>query len=103
MSPAINTTDLLPTDVYARLRPGYRGRILELKRRRRVIVGRHISVVFESRETVLYQIQEILWAERPSSAARIDEEIAEYERLIPRACELTATLMIHSGSPSAGQ
>lgn len=103
MISAIATEDLLPPDVYAGVRPDYRRRIIELKNRRRVMIGPHISVVFESRETALYQIQEMLWLERMTNSTRIALEIAEYEQLVPRASELTATLMIHSGSWEAGR
>ncbi|WP_433926577.1 DUF3501 family protein [Sorangium cellulosum] len=103
MTPAIVPEDLLSTDAYGLVRARYRGRIIELKRRRRVTVGHHVSVLFESRETVLYHLQEVLWLERPVRPERVEEEIAEYDRLVPRAGEITATLMIQSGPPRAGQ
>lgn len=103
MSPVVVPADLLPADVYERVRPRYRGRIIELKRRRRVMLGEHVSIVFESRETVLYHIQEVLRAEGAGSVERVEREIAEYDRLVPRAGEITATLMIHGGPPRAGQ
>lgn len=103
MAPVVVLADLLPADVYERVRPRYRGRIIELKRRRRVILGEHLSMVFESRETVLYHIQEIIRAEGAGRVERIEQEIAEYDRLVPRAGEITATLMIHGGPPHAGR
>ncbi|MGK3983733.1 DUF3501 family protein [Sorangium sp. So ce136] len=103
MTPAFAAEDLLSTDAYGLVRARYRGRIIELKRRRRVTVGLHVSVLFESRETVLYHIQELLWLERPVRPERVAEEVAEYDRLIPRAGELTATLMIQGGPWLAGQ
>lgn len=103
MTTTITANDLLSTEVYALVRSRYRAGMIEMKARRRVMIGPHLSVVFESRETVLYQIQEILWAERSSSCTRIAEEIAEYERLVPRTSELTATLMLHGGAREAGQ
>ncbi|WP_437776250.1 DUF3501 family protein [Sorangium sp. So ce1097] len=103
MTPAFAADDLLSTDAYGLVRARYRDRIIELKRRRRVAVGLHVSVLFESRETVLYHIQEMLWIERPVRPERVEEEVAEYDRLIPRAGELTATLMIQGGPWRAGQ
>lgn len=103
MCPVVTPSDLLPLDAYGPVRAARRDRIIELKRRRRVTVGRHVSLVFESRETVLHHIQEMLWIERTQRAERAEEEIAEYDRLVPRAGELTATLMIHGGPPSDGQ
>lgn len=99
----VATGDLLSLDEYARVRPDYRRRIIEMKNRRRVMIGAHISLLFESRETILYQIQEMIWVERMTNSARIAQEIAEYERLVPRAQELTATLMVHGGSWEAGR
>lgn len=104
-SPAalIDIADLLPVELYDRRRADYRHRVAELKRRRRVVLGPHLSLLFESRETVLSQIQEVVWLERPLRDERVAEEIAEYDPLIPRRGELTATLMIHSGPPGAGR
>lgn len=103
MTPAFAAGDLLSTDAYGRVRARYRDRIIELKRRRRVAVGLHVSVLFESRETVLYHIQEMLWIERPVRPERVEQEVAEYDGLIPRAGEITATLMIQGGPWLAGQ
>jgi hypothetical protein len=99
----IEPRDLLPVEIYDRRRTDYRRHVVELKRRRRVAVGPHLSLLFESRETVLSQIQEVVWLERPLREERVAEEIAEYDPLIPRRGELTATLMIHSGPPGAGR
>lgn len=99
----LQPTDLLPVEVYDRLRTDYRRWVIELKRRRRVEVAATVSLLFESRETVLSQIQEVVWMERPLRAERIAEELREYERLLPGAAELTATLMFHGGACGDGQ
>ena len=102
-SPALQPCDILPIELYARVRATFRTQDLERKRRRRVHCGPQVSILFESRETVLFHIHEIVWLERPLRPERIAEEIAEYERLVPRDGELTATLMIHGGSQDAAR
>lgn len=99
---AIASEDLLSLEMYAKIRPEYRRLIIDMKRHRRVLLSAHISLVFESRETILYQIQEMLWVERLTNAPRIAQEIAEYDRLVPRGSELTATVMVQGGSWDAG-
>lgn len=79
---------------YEKVREEVRRRIIDLKRRRRVQVGRHLSLVFENRETVLFQIQEMCRAERIVDDARIQDEVDVYNDLIPGDNELSATLMI---------
>jgi len=93
------TTPIVLADVlnlfeYEKVRDERRQRVLALKRARRVAVGRHLSFLFESRETVLFQIQEMCRAERIVDDARIQEEIDVYSALLPRPRDLSATLMI---------
>jgi len=79
---------------YETVRPALRQRIIALKRRRRLRVSPHLSLLFENRETVLFQIQEMCRAERIVEEARIQEEIDAYNDLIPGEGELSATLFI---------
>ncbi|MDR7491970.1 MAG: DUF3501 family protein [Armatimonadota bacterium] len=79
---------------YEKVRPAIRAAVIALKRDRRVPVGDRLSVVFENRDTVLFQIQEMVRAERLVDEARIREEIACYNELIPDPGELSATLFI---------
>ena len=79
---------------YERSRSEYRQRIIELKRRRRVTVGDRVSLVFENRETVLSQVQEMVRAERIVEPAKIQFEIDTYNALIPEPGGLSATLFI---------
>ena len=71
-----------------------RPKILELKERRRIPVGEHLIFLFENRETVRYQIQEMLRIERIIRSEDIEHEIRTYNELIPRAGELSTTLLI---------
>lgn len=79
---------------YEKVREEMRGHIIDLKRRRRVQVGSHLCLVFENRDTVLFQIQEMVRAERIVDDAKVQEEIDVYNDLIPAAGELSATLLI---------
>lgn len=79
---------------YEKAREAFRQRIIDLKRTRRVQVGPHLSFLFENRETVLFQIQEMCRAERIVDDAKVQEEIDVYNDLIPDPGELSATLFI---------
>ena len=79
---------------YEKVRAGMRARVINLKRVRRVPVGRHLSFVFENRDTVLFQIQEMCRVERIADDARVQDEIDVYNPLLPRRGELSATLFI---------
>ena len=79
---------------YEKVREEVRRRIIDLKRRRRVQVGKHLCFVFENRETALFQIQEMCRVERIVAEAKIREEVEVYNDLIPGENELSATLFI---------
>ena len=90
----IERKDVLNFFEYEKVRADMRARVIALKRARRVPVGRYLSFVFENRDTVLFQIQEMCRVERITDDARIQDEIDVYSALLPRACELSATLFI---------
>ena len=90
----IELKDVLNFVDYETVRDEMRRRVITLKRGRRVPVGNYLSFVFENRDTVLFQIQEMCRVERISEAARIQDEIDVYNALLPRPGELSATLMI---------
>jgi len=79
---------------YEKIRHHFRRHIIELKKDRRVQVGGFLTFVFENRETVIYQIQEMMRAERIVDDQKIREEIAVYNELIPADNELSATMFI---------
>jgi hypothetical protein len=79
---------------YERIRPEFRRHIIELKKIRRVPVGDRITFVFENHETVLYQIQEMLRAERITDLDKVRFEVDTYNELIPTDGELSATMLI---------
>ena len=86
--------DILGFTAYEKVRQQFRDDIIEKKKRRRVAVGDKVSIVFENRDTVIFQIQEMLRAERIADLDKIREEIAVYNVLIPNPGELSATLFL---------
>jgi hypothetical protein len=86
--------DILELDRYEPVRAEYRARVLEHKRDRRVAVGDKVTMLFEDRETVRYQIQEMARVERIREPDKIQHEIDAYGELIPEPGELSATLFI---------
>jgi hypothetical protein len=90
----IERKDVLNFFEYEKVREETRARIIELKGRRRVSIGRHLSFVFENRDTLLFQIQEMCRVERITDDARVQDELDVYNALLPRRGELSATLFI---------
>lgn len=86
--------DIADLRAYERDRDEYRRKVIELKRRRRVQVGSIVSLLFENRETMRSQIQEMARAERMVSDEQIQKELDIYNPLIPEPGELWATLFI---------
>ena len=86
--------DILGFSAYEKVRQEYRQQIIDKKKSRRVAVGDKVSLVFENRDTVIFQIQEMLRAERISDLDKIREEIAVYNELIPNPGELSATMFL---------
>lgn len=86
--------DIIDLRAYERDRPEFRARIIALKKRRRVPVGPVLTMVFENRETIRYQVQEMARAERMLSDEAIQAELDTYNPLIPEPQHLSATLFI---------
>lgn len=79
---------------YEKARESIRGAVIAQKRNRRVSVGDNLTFLFENRETVLLQIQEMVRTERIVEDAKIQDEVDAYNALIPDPGELSATLFI---------
>ncbi len=90
----IGVEDLRDLTEYERIRPDFRNHIIDLKNRRRIQAGEKISIVFENRETVLYQIQEMIRAERIVSPEGIAHELETYNAILPQDGSLAGTLFI---------
>ncbi len=91
--------ELWTLERYERERASVRERAIAEKERRRLEVG-DLTFLFENRRTVWYQIQEMLRVERIFEAAGIQHELDTYNELVPRAGELTATLLIQFTDPA---
>ncbi len=86
--------DILDQRAYERERPERLRRVIELKRKRRVAIGDLVSVVFENRETVAFQVQEMVRAERIIRDEDVAFELETYNPLIPAPGELSATMFL---------
>lgn len=86
--------DLLGLERYARERGAFRTRAIAHKRARTVHLGAHLTLLFEDRITVQYQVQEMLRIERIFEPGAIDDELEAYNPLIPDGRNLKATLLI---------
>ena len=92
-------TDLLDLTGYEKIREQFVQRTIELKRARRVGVGNELTFVFENRDTILFQVQEMLRAERTVKDEAIQYDLDVYNELMPGEHELSATLMIEITDP----
>ncbi len=100
MATALTAADLLPLEQYARERAAIRARMIDYRAARRLHVGPNCTWSFEDRETVRYQVQEMLRTERIFEPAGIAEELAAYNPLIPDGRNLKATLLIEYPDPA---
>ena len=93
----LTATDLYSLEEYSRQRPDFRARALAHRKARQVLVGDHVTLSFEDRLTIQYQIQEMLRIEKAFEAAAIQDELDAYNPLIPTGRDLCATMMIEYG------
>jgi hypothetical protein len=89
--------ELYSLEKYAEIRPEFRTRVIEHKKNRNVPIGPHATLYFEDRQTIQYQIQEMLRIERIFEGDGIQEELDVYNPLIPDGTNLKATFMIEYG------
>jgi glycerol-3-phosphate dehydrogenase subunit C len=94
MSKQLTPGDLLSLESYAKARPEFRSRVMAHKARRRVQLGVDLTLAFEDRLTMQYQVQEMLRAERIFEEAGIREELEAYNPLIPDGHNWKATMML---------
>ena len=94
----IEKQDLIPLDIYTKNRKQIRKDIVEFKKDRRIALGPYATFYFESFETMLAQVQEMLYIEKGGDEQLKDELIA-YNPLVPNGKELTATLMFEIDNP----
>ncbi|MFC5581897.1 DUF3501 family protein [Rhodanobacter terrae] len=90
----LTRSDLLTLEAYAQQRGEFRARVMAHKKKRTVHIGEHLTLIFEDRLSVQYQVQEMLRIERIFEAAGIQDELDAYNPLIPDGGNLKATLLI---------
>ena len=86
--------DLLTLEEYAEKRSSIRQETIQVKKLREVHLGSHIRMIFENKQTVQYQIQEMLRIEKIFESSEIQEELDVYNALVPNGSNLKATMMI---------
>jgi len=94
----ISIDDIISNEEYGNIRSSKRREMIEFKKFRRLDVGPVASLYFESRDTMIYQIQEMAYVEK-ITREELDEELASYNPLVPNGRELTATMMIEIDDP----
>ena len=94
----IQKEDIMPLDVYIDKRRELRKSIVDYKKNRRVALGPYATFYFESYETMLAQVQEMLYIEKGGDE-QLQDELTAYNPLIPNGKELTATLMFEIDNP----
>ena len=94
----IQKEDTMPLDVYIKNRRELRKSIVDFKKNRRIALGPYATFYFESYETMLAQVQEMLYIEKGGDE-QLKDELSAYNPLIPNGKELTATLMFEIDNP----
>ena len=94
----IGKDDIMPLDIYINQRKKLRKNIVDFKKNRRVSLGPYATFYFESYETMLAQVQEMLYIEK-GGEEQLKDELTAYNPLIPNGKELIATLMFEIDNP----
>ena len=90
--------DIMPLDIYTKNRKDLRKNIVEFKKYRRIALGPYATFYFENYDTMLAQVQEMLYIEK-GGEEQLNDELEAYNPLIPDGKELTATLMFEIDNP----
>ena len=94
----IDPSVILPAAEYVKVRAERRRQMAELKKNRRLEVGPFATFYFESYDTMLHQVHEMLFIEK-GGPAQVPDELAAYNPLIPQGAELVATVMFEIDDP----
>ena len=94
----IQKSDIMPLDIYIKQRKELRKNIVEFKKNRRISLGPYATFYFESYETMLAQVQEMLYIEKGGDE-QLKDELSAYNPLIPNGKELISTLMFEIDNP----
>jgi len=90
----LTRSDLYSLEQYAENRPDIRAQVMKHKKNRNIHIGPTATLYFEDRQTIQYQIQEMLRVERIFEVGGIEEELQAYNPLIPDGSNWKATFMI---------
>lgn len=96
----VSRRELLDYQTYGDRRDRIRAEIMAIKARRRIRVGPHLTLLFENRDTVRYQIQEMMRVEEIVREDAIRRELDTYNELLGGPGELGATLMVEVEDPA---
>ena len=94
----IQKEDIMPLEIYTSQRKELRKKIVDFKKNRRIPLGPYATFYFESYETMLAQVQEMLYIEKGGDE-QLKDELTAYNPLVPNGKELTATLMFEIDNP----
>ena len=92
-------SDLMSLEQYSRIRAQYKKTAAQHRKQRQIALGDHVTLTFEDRDTIQYQIQEMLYIERHFEPDEIQDELDAYVPLIPTGTNFKATMMIEYSSP----
>lgn len=98
MKKCLTAEDILPIEVFRRVREQMRQETIAIKKNRRVPLGAEATLFFENYDTLWWQVQEMLYIEKGGDAQMADELLA-YNPLMPQGKELVATFMIEIDDP----
>ena len=90
----LTLADIADVRAYERERDALRARVIDLKSRRRFSLGHVVTIMFENRETMRHQIQEMARVEKLVTDEAIQEELDIYNPMIPESGQLCATVFI---------
>lgn len=99
MESQIEKKELLSLEDYEAQRADIRARAIAVKKDRKVAIGDHVTLLFENRETIFYQIMEMLRIEKTTDDEGINEELSAYNPLIPDGSNFKATMLIEYENP----
>lgn len=92
-------TDLHSLEEYSKIRENFKKAAINHRKQRQISIGKHMTLHFEDRVTVKYQIQEMLLVEKTFTQEGIQDELDAYNPLVPTGTNLKATLTIEYGDP----
>ncbi len=97
----LTLADIADSRAYERERDSFRATVIELKQRRRLALGTVVTVLFENRDTMRFQIQEMARVEHINTDEAIQQELDIYNAVVPNPGQLCATLFIEITSDDA--